>query len=285
MNGMKQTLKVLARRSGYDIRRIRHAEASRGSSYSHLSEETIIRRHLDRLDDVEPYCVDIGASDGMFMSNTLALFQAGWHGLAAEADPILFSRLADRHASSPVVRLFRGFVTPENVVNLLHSANTPQSFGFLSLDIDGYDSFVLDAILEVFRPALLCCEINESIPPPLDFTVRYDPEHFWAGGHFFGQSLTHLQRLGERHDYVLTEVHYNNTFLVPRERAKTRGLAAREGYNQGYVERPDRRQLFPQNADMEDLLSLPPEEALQVVAERFSQYEGQFDLSLAQPDP
>jgi FkbM family methyltransferase len=37
--------------------------------------------------------VDVGAADGMYLSNTLALEQVGWTGLCVEADPAEFDKL------------------------------------------------------------------------------------------------------------------------------------------------------------------------------------------------
>jgi FkbM family methyltransferase len=40
---------------------------------------------------------DVGAADGMYLSNTLALEQAGWTGLCIEADPAEFAKLEKNH--------------------------------------------------------------------------------------------------------------------------------------------------------------------------------------------
>ena len=239
-----------------------------------------MRRLLGELEVEHRYAVDVAACDGVTNSNTLALYEAGWAGLAVEGDPARFAGLARAYRRLPRVALARAWVTPENVVALLHGHGAPHEPGFLNLDIDGYDHFVLAALLDDFRPTLLCAEINEKIPPPLKFTVRYDPAYVWAEDHFYGQSLATLHELATARDYALVELHYNNAFLVPRERAAGRGLAPEEAYAQGYLDRPDRLRLFPWNADMEEVHSLEPEQQLAFVEERFAQYRGRFDLSL-----
>jgi hypothetical protein len=156
----------------------------------------------------------------------------------------------------------------------------PRDFGFLSFDIDGYDHFVLAALLEEFRPALMCVEINEKIPPPLRFTVRPDVGFEYRGDHFFGQSIAKLVELAAARDYDLVELHYNNALLVPRERGLGVALTAEEAYRTGYAERPDRRQRFAYNADMDPLLTMDPDAAAQFVREKFRGREAEYLLEL-----
>ena len=36
-----------------------------------------------------------------------------------------------------------------------------------------------------YRPELICAEVNEKIPPPLKFSVRWDPNYRWSNDHFW----------------------------------------------------------------------------------------------------
>jgi len=267
-------LGVALLRGRHRLRRLRTGD------HSSLGEQDVVRRLLGGVQVDHRHAVDIAACDGVTNSNTLALYESGWAGLAVEGDPARFAALARAYRRLPGVALARSWVTPENVVPLLHGHRVPREPGLLNLDIDGYDHFVLAALLEEFRPTILCAEINEKIPPPLKFTVRYDPDYVWAEDHFYGQSLSALHELATAYGYALVELHYNNAFLVPRERAAVPGLAPEEAYATGYLDRPDRLELFPWNADMEELHSLTPERQLEFVEERFAQYRGKFDLSL-----
>ncbi len=280
MQRTKSLIKRGLRRAGLELRRIEDPEASLGSSYSFLDEQTIALRYLAMLGSVSRYCVDIGANDGRLMSNTLALFEDGWAGFAAEASSVPFTALACRHRERPDIQLFRGYVTPTNVAGLLAAAGAPRHFGFLSLDIDGYDHEVLASILDAYRPALICCEINEKIPPPVRFTVRYDPRISWTEDHFYGQSIMELTIQAERSGYDLLELHYANAFLAPRELALAPCQSAEEAYWRGYAGQSDHLTKFPWNADMEDLLTMTPEDALHAIRARFHSYEGLFDLAL-----
>jgi hypothetical protein len=263
---------------GFELRRMRPVSPSGARGYSNFGEDEIIRDLLGKIALRHRFAVDIGAGDGETMSNSYGLFAAGWEGLAAEWDAGRFARLAYRYAGFSGARLARVRVTPENVQGLLAAAETPREFGFLNLDIDSFDHFVLERLLTAYRPSLICAEINEKIPPPLKFSVKWDPSHHWAEDHFFGQSLSMLEDLGKRHDYALVGLEYNNAFLIPRELNPVPALPAAEAYRGGYASRPDRLQRLPWNRDMEPLLSMDAEAAKAFVREKFAAYAGKYVL-------
>jgi hypothetical protein len=264
---------------GLEIRRVVPvAEAAKSVSCSLFDEETIVRRLLSNVGGRE-WCVDIGAGDGRTQSNSYRFFSEGWQGLALDADPNKFVELARGHSDHATVRLVRARVTPDNTVALLQAAEVPRDFGFLTIDIDGYDHFVLDTLLSAYRPALVCTEINEKIPPPLRFTVLCSEAYEWRGDHFYGQSIAQLETLLDRHGYALVELEYNNAFLMPSELAP-RSVTALQAYREGYPDRPDRREKLPWNADVEFLQAMSPEDAAVALRTRFAAYEGQYELSV-----
>lgn len=199
----------------------------RRSGFSNFDEEQMLARFIKELlpDDFSRTAVDIGAGDGLRGSNTYALFLGGWSGLGVEGNAKRARRLARAYKNLEGVAAINAFVTPLNAVALLESHNVPREFGVLSLDIDSYDYWVLDALLGSFRPRLVVTEINEKIPPPVKFVVGYDPD-FRLQHHFFGYSIASLEDLCEQHDYALIALEYNNAFLAPRELSGVRALDA-----------------------------------------------------------
>ena len=272
---IKQGLHAL----GLEIRRVRPGSGATRRRASNFAEEEIIRDLLAKIPVEHCFCVDIGAGDGESMSNSLALFRAGWEGLAVEWDGGRFARLAYVYESFPAAHLDRTRVTPENVLPLLQSHGVPEAFGLLSLDIDSYDHFVLDRLLSAYSPALVCAEINEKIPPPVRFTVKWHPDHKWAYDHFYGQSLSNLEDLAERRGYALVGMEYNNAFLVRKQGNPLPELSASQAYRLGYLDRPDRLERLPWNRDMEPLIGMSAEEARAFLRALFKRYEGRYELS------
>src|SRR6187397_3535168 len=119
----------------------RIAGRPRGASHD---EDVVVRRILDGVGVTTGAAVDIAACDGITKSNTRALFRSGWAGLAVEGDPAKFASLARAYRPYASVGLARVWVTPGNVVPLLRGFGIATDFQFLNLDIDGYDTFVLD---------------------------------------------------------------------------------------------------------------------------------------------
>lgn len=259
-------------------RALRQFISAAGKQYSFLDEQTVIQKYLTDLKNADRFCVDIAASDGVTMSNTLFLYKQGYSGIAVEYDARKFAALARRYQRFSDVQLVRTRVTPENIVALLDACYAPRQFDFLNFDIDSYDHFVLRSMLAKYRPKLLCVEINEKIPPPLSFTVSYDPQHFWREDHFYGQSIVRCYELCKKYRYEIVELHYNNLFLMPRELNPHPALDPEKAYDAGYRNKPDRRQRFPWNADMEPLLQMPKAEAIQFLREKFAKYAGKFEL-------
>jgi hypothetical protein len=262
---------------GLELRRIKPSDLG-SPVYSYGDEEAVIQDLLGKIKSKHKFAVDIGAGDGEYMSNSYKLFNSGWHGVAVEWNGRQFAKLAYRYSDLPDVCLLRARVTPDNVLSLLASCDAPKEFAYLGLDIDSYDHFVLERVLTAYRPSLICSEINEKIPPPLRFTVKWQSDGDWSKDHFYGQSLSMLEQLAKRNNYDLVALEYNNAFLIPRELNPLPALAAAEAWRKGYVERSDRFQRFPWNKDMESLITMPTEQCLSVLREKFKPYEGKFIL-------
>src|SRR4051812_21710 len=255
----------------------------RRDGFSNGNEDQILAKYIASLlpADHDHTAVDIGAGDGIRWSNSYALFLNGWQGIGIEYDSRKFVHLAQAYKYFQNVYACRNRATPENIIALLNSYELNPNFSVLSLDIDGNDYWVLRAILSAFRPQLIVTEINEKIPTPIRFVVKYNP-NFQLRHHFFGYSISMLADLCEEFDYALLELEYNNAFLAPRELAGNLGLEPELAYRQGYVERPDRKEKFGLNFDMERIYSLSADEAIKFLENFYSKFSNEYLLS---PNP
>ncbi len=264
-----------------DRRLARHAQlATMVDDPSYASEWPYLRGLLTRLAMLDDgFAVDIAAGDGVNSSTTLPLFRDhGWRGLAVECDPARFSLLRHAYRDFAGVATDPRRVTPDGVADLLRKHGVPLDFQLLNLDIDSFDLDVVAAILAAgFRPLVIDMEVNEKIPPPVRFAVRYSPTFEWDESHFYGCSLAGALDVLSTAGYRLEGLQYNNAFFVRDDvatRAGISGLSAEEAYRSGYAGRSDRRTLFPWNADMEDLLACDPCEAVTRIGRRFARRHG-----------
>jgi hypothetical protein len=248
--------------------------------FSHANEQQILAKYIEELlpKDQPRTVVDIGAGNGVRWSNSYALLLAGWKALGIEADSQKYTLLSRAYRKFPRARAAHSRADPDNISSLLKDFDIEKSFGVLCLDIDGNDYWVLGAVLSNFRPGLVVTEINENIPPPLRFVVKFDPD-FQLRYHFYGYSIAALEDLCEKYDYGILGLEYNNAFLAPREQRGARFRDARSAYREGYLDRQDRKERFASNLDMEILHSLSPAEGIQFLHEFYVDDAGNYFLT------
>lgn len=217
--------------------------------YSCFDEQNVIQSLLDEIGskNIKKYCVDIGASDGLTFSNTYPLFNSGWRGVCIECDPEKFADLSDVHINSNDVQLMNCFATPQNILDIFKIHKVPKEFGFLSLDIDSYDYYVLEKILSKYKPAVICAEINEYFPPPICFALKYGT--FDKLPNAVGQSITMLNKLLFKNDYTLVHLEYNNAFAVHNSKLDLiksyKSLTPEEAFRTGLVDKLDWKLKMP----------------------------------------
>ena len=229
------------------------------------------------------YFVDIGASDGVSSSSTLEFAKMpNWHGLSIEYDDSKFSKLQYVYRKYKNISLANKKVTPNSIVDILHDYEVPKNFSFLNIDIDSYDLEVSKSLFQLgYRPDIVSIEINEKIPPPIYFNVKYDQEHFWQGDHFFGCSLTAAIEEFSKFDYLLAEFRLNNAIFVnlikfPELTPKNASIA----YEEGYKSIKNRKELFKYNHDVEILHELNNDEKIVFINNLFKKYKNMYELKI-----
>ena len=135
------------------------------------------------------------------------------------------------------LQVVTAFVTRENIEQILSRAGLSGEIGLLSIDIDGNDYWVWEAI-ESVRPVLVVVEYNSVLGPDRALTVPYEPNFqrhraHWSGL-YYGASLAALAGLAERKGYALIGSNSagNNAYFVAKDRLRSplRALSAKEAY-------------------------------------------------------
>jgi hypothetical protein len=182
--------------------------------FSQSGEEGIIETILDRVGGRDRWCVEFGASDGVYMSNTRQLIvDHRYSAVLVEGSASKFERLRQTYAGTErvtTVRALVGFTEADGLDGLLARTAIPAEFDFLSIDIDGNDYHVWEATRR-YRPKLVCIEFNPTIPNEVRFVQQAEPsvQH--------GASLRALVELGREKGYELVSVLPPNAFFVPSE--------------------------------------------------------------------
>lgn len=154
------------------------------------------------------YMIDIGAQYGPGPTFKY-LSSSEYSGLAIEGSEHSYKVLCS-NLPNPKVDKHLGFVTPDNVCNIFEKYHVPKTPDILKIDIDGYDLSVLRSILSKYTPKIITCEINEKIPPPVYFEVKYSPTYEWDTSHFFGFSLQAGYDILSKYGYTLVYLEEGN---------------------------------------------------------------------------
>ena len=213
------------------------------------------------------YFVDIGASCVSCYSQSEAFISMGFSGLMVECDPQKYTVLIERYKNNPNIKIVTEPITPTNVLDILKNNGVPDGF-YLSLDIDGYDYFVLDTILSQYSPSVIISEINEKIPAPIKFAVQYVPGYFWDGTHYFGYSISMLEELLEKYGYMIKSLDKNNVVLI--KGVQTQSIE--EIYKTGYLNTTDRHTKFHYNQDFEPIYTMSKPDQLNFIRAKFDPF-------------
>ncbi len=173
--------------------------------------------------------VDIGAGDGVFASNTANLaLNLGFDGLFVDANESLVERgrrFYSRHPDAMVrpPTFVRAFVTRENVNDVLTEAGFTGDIDLLSIDIDGNDYWIWQA-LECVRPRFVIAEAHPEFGRE-DWVMPYEPgfdARSAAPGSWMGASPVAMARLAETLGYrmVGANVYGFNIFFARRDVAE-----------------------------------------------------------------
>lgn len=181
---------------------------------SQNGEDGIIAEIFDRIGTTNRTFAEFGVEDGSECNSAYLARECGWNGVFIEADPQRIAALAARYAGKPV-RIVEAFITAENITSLFAKHAVPRDLDLLSIDIDGNDYWIWEALGE-YRPRVVVIEYNPTHPPPERWVMAYDAAHRWKRDGYYGASLSSLEALGARLGYALIGTNRSgvNAFFV-----------------------------------------------------------------------
>ncbi len=152
--------------------------------------------------------VEIGSDDGVNSNSANLYFNFGWHGLFIDGNPKSIKRGEKFFSKYPHPWYYKpkflcSKVSRENVNDLIEGAGYKGEIGLLSIDIDGNDYWVWDAI-SVIDPQVVIIETHNEFGME-NIVVPYDPDYFYPGKHpvYHGASPVAMTKLAEKKGYRL----------------------------------------------------------------------------------
>jgi hypothetical protein len=185
--------------------------------YSQSSEDGVIQHLIRHVPIENEFFVEFGVEDYSESNTRFLLEHNDWRGLILDMEDSADAFLRSRNLHLLHTIDFRkAAISAENVEQVL--ADVPADLGLLSIDIDGMDYWVWNAI-EALKPAIVVIEYQSHFGPELPLTPPYDPQFsrfkYHYSGLCFGASISALEHLGRQKGYdLIGAARWHNAYFV-----------------------------------------------------------------------
>jgi hypothetical protein len=191
--------------------------------FSQWGEDGIIQYLVSHLDIRHCSFIEFGVEDFNESNCRFLMMKDQWHGFVIDGSSANIAKLRSsyyywQHRLTGKA----AFITRENIVSLLEESHFPKDLGILSVDIDGVDYHVLEA-LHAWRPAIIVVEYNDVFGWRRPVSVPYDPLFVRRQKHpsnqYWGANLPAFQHLANGRGYALVGTNSvgSNAFFVRRD--------------------------------------------------------------------
>lgn len=189
--------------------------------YSQFEEDGMLLFIFSLIGMANKVFVEIGSDDGVNSNSANLYFNFGWHGLFIDGNPQSIKRGRKFFSKYPHPWFYRpkfvcAKVKRENINQLIERTGITGEIGLLSVDIDGNDYWIWDA-LEVVQPQVVIIETHNEFGLE-NIVVPYDPDYSFPGKHpvYHGASPKAMVNLGRKKGYRLVganELGFNFLFV------------------------------------------------------------------------
>lgn len=176
--------------------------------FSQFEEDGLLLFLFSLLGEGSKTFIEIGANDGINSNCSNLAIHFGWSGLFFEGDEKLikrgrkfYSRIPTPYHPKPTY--IQAIIQRENINELITKAGLSGEIELLSIDIDGNDYWVWDA-LTVVQPKVVVIETHTEFGTE-NIVVPYDPNYMFPGKHpvYHGASVIAMNKLAEKKGYRL----------------------------------------------------------------------------------
>lgn len=188
--------------------------------FSQNGEDGIIQYLIKKIDIKNKIFVEFGVEDYTEANTRFLLENNDWAGLIIDGDKEGIARIKEREiAWRHDLKIVGEFITRDNINRLISNNGINGDIGILSVDVDGNDYWILEAI-DCISPQILICEYNSVFGINKKITVPYEENFNRTEKHFsnlyWGASICALAELGisKGYDLVGSNSFGNNIFFV-----------------------------------------------------------------------
>jgi hypothetical protein len=205
--------------------------------FSQWGDDGIIQYLIAQVPNLSQTFIEFGVQDYRESNTRFLLMNDNWAGLVMDGSEDFVAHIQSediywRHDLTAVA----AFLTRENINETIRAAGFAGPLGILSVDIDGNDYWVWEAI-DVVEPSIVIVEYNSVFGSERTISVPYDPGFVRTRAHssnlFWGCSLGALCHLAGRKGYAFVGCNSNgnNAYFVKKTVAgNLRQLDCGQGY-------------------------------------------------------
>lgn len=190
---------------------------------SQTGEDGIIQYLINKIPIKNKIFVEFGVENYTEANTRFLLQNDNWSGLIIDGnkenmESVRNSTLGWKYGITPIA----SFITKDNINDIIKSAGIEGEIGILSVDIDGNDYWVLDAI-DCVNPQILIVEYNSIFGSSAKITIPYDENFVRREKHYsnlyYGASISALTELANKKGYSLVGSNKfgNNLFFVRQD--------------------------------------------------------------------
>jgi hypothetical protein len=174
-------------------------------------------RHVDITNKI---FVEFGVGDYTESNTRFLLKNDNWKGLLIDGSTSNMRKIQASHEHwQHDLTMECSFITKSNINHLISKNGISGEIGILSVDIDGNDYWVWDAISCV-NPAIVICEYNSLFGPSATVSTPYQDDFYIYTAHhsglYWGASIAAFNHLARQKGYSLIGSNSagNNIFFV-----------------------------------------------------------------------
>jgi hypothetical protein len=206
--------------------------------FSQWGEDGIIQKLISSIEIKHRTFIEFGVEDFIESNCRYLMMNNKWSGFVIDGSPPNVAKMKRYFFYwKNDLNAMAAFITRENINGLLKESGFDRDVGILSIDIDGVDYWVLEAIT-AYEPRILITEYNAVFGKERKITVPYSDDFNRTKHHYsnlyFGASLAAMAHIARKKGYTLVGTNSAgvNAFFVRDNlmNGSLRALSAEEGY-------------------------------------------------------
>lgn len=267
-NRLKMIQQALGRIESRQIKSLNTGEFNENEFqvFSQWGEDGLIQYIIQNIVIDKPIFVEFGVETYKESNTRFLLINNNWSGLVIDGSESNINHIKkDQVYWKHNLKAECAFIDKDNINELILKNGISGDIGLLSVDIDGNDYWVWDAI-NVIDPRIVICEYNSLFGNKKSVSIPYDPGFYRTTTHssnlYWGASISAFTELGKSKGYSLlgSNKSGNNIFFVRNDLlGQLPAVTAEAAYVQSQF-----REARDENGE---LMHIPFEQRLKIIAE------------------